>query len=427
MKQLLLFITFLSVTLSARAEDFTVLWEIDIPWHTNIIQVSDDGKYFYYTNDDGLLKFHDSETGTFINQTNQENLILYSTGDYYLNNDRIVLPFSLDSILIYNIATKQTEETIDLNYDIENPNIYLISLSPNKRFLSLYCSLEDGNHIIIVDLNQKRLFRDVKISGTIGQLFNTNDPKRMIVTTSDQFGIQLVELTLDETAPLGYLKNMIEEVGKEEELNGLKYDGSNQIFYYNIFYTNNLGDILKYSLNTKEKFVIHKDDFRVGGNQIWFDNNYGIAISSIGAVFDFSKENSTIIKPFAGKSFSFSLCDGFETVLLREFITLQNHKLSRLDVIDFLTSVNTENPDNNILYPNPTTGNINISLANVYSSTFQYEIISTSGQIVQSAELGHLNINASSINLDISTLANGQYILRVFSEREEFVFKVNRN
>jgi hypothetical protein len=220
---------------------------------------------------------------------------------------------------------------------------------------------------------------------------------------------------------------MIEEVGKEEELNGLKYDGSNQIFYYNIFYTNNLGDILKYSLNTKEKFVIHKDDFRVGGNQIWFDNNYGIAISSIGAVFDFSKENSTIIKPFAGKSFSFSLCDGFETVLLREFITLQNHKLSRLDVIDFLTSVNTENPDNNILYPNPTTGNINISLANVYSSTFQYEIISTSGQIVQSAELGHLNINASSINLDISTLANGQYILRVFSEREEFVFKVNRN
>lgn len=74
--------------------------------------------------------------------------------------------------------------------------------------------------------------------------------------------------------------------------------------------------------------------------------------------------------------------------------------------------------------PNPTNGSINISFTNKHSSSFQYELISNSGQIVQSGVLGYLNLDANSINMDISTVSNGQYLLRVYSEQEEFVLNV---
>ncbi len=110
-----------------------------------------------------------------------------------------------------------------------------------------------------------------------------------------------------------------------------------------------------------------------------------------------------------------------------KYLVCSSKSSNRISLIvaewDKATSVNSV--DNEVIIsPNPTTGSINISFSNRHSSIFQYEIISTSGQIVQSGELGYLNIHANTINMEISTIANGQYLLRVFSEQEEFVFNV---
>ena len=96
----------------------------------------------------------------------------------------------------------------------------------------------------------------------------------------------------------------------------------------------------------------------------------------------------------------------------------------RIEANDFLTDIETGRTSENLLYPNPTTEIVNLSFTNQHSSVFQYEVISTSGQVVQSAGLGYLPLEANSVNLDISAIANGKYLLRVFSDREEFVFNV---
>ena len=422
MKYLIILITFLSVTLSARAEDFTVLWEMDFSPVSNHVLVSDDGKYFYY-NDKGFINFHDSETGARVNQIAQEKLLIKGSQDYYLNNDRIVLPFSLDSILIYNIATKQTEETIDLNYDIENPNIYLISLSPNKLFLSLYCSLEDGNHIIIVDLNQKRLFRDVKISGTIGQLFNTNDPNRMIVTTSDQFGTQLVELTLDETAPLGYRKNIIEEVDKEGEIRGQKYDADEDAFYYLSLSKENGYKLITLKIDTKKK-IIKYENFILANEKYWFNDKNNIILFEHGTLRNLDEGKYIRLKQSGPTPHVVSSSEGLGTILIREHTSLLNHKLRRLDVIDFLTSVNTENPDNNILYPNPTTGNINLVVNNQHTDIFTYKLYNKQGQLIISDELGFLQVGSNTVNIQLPSISKGIYLLKIESVHEVYNFNL---
>ena len=146
--------------MSVIAEEYNVLWEIDFSPNDQYVHVSDDGKYFYHW-DEGYVKFYDSETGNLISQTPDRKFLLKGNQEYYLNNDKIVLPFSLDSILIYNIAMQETETTINLNYDIENPNIRLVSLSPDKRFLSLVCFFNEERHLIIIDLEERNLYKDL--------------------------------------------------------------------------------------------------------------------------------------------------------------------------------------------------------------------------------------------------------------------------
>jgi hypothetical protein len=42
----------------------------------------------------------------------------------------------------------------------------------------------------------------------------------------------MMEMTLDETAPLGYKRNIFEEVDTEGEIKGQKYDADEDSFYY---------------------------------------------------------------------------------------------------------------------------------------------------------------------------------------------------
>jgi len=420
-KKLIILITFLSVTLSARAEDFTVLWEMDISPFASQPIVSDDGKYFYY-HDSEYVKFHDSETGVFLHQINQGELNKQENGILYLNDNKVVLPFSLDSILIYNIATKQTEATIDLGLNVENPPFYRSSISPNKRFLTLYCRLNGSYHFIIVDLEEQRLFKDVSFGLLIGQLFNTNDPKRMIVTTSDQFGIQLVELTLDETAPLGYRTNMIEEVDKEGEIRGQKYDADEDAFYY-LYLPYDLGKRLsKYEFQNKKVTNLYEGG--LGNRNNWFSQSNQIILFEYGYLYNLNTEEWFKLRQVDNIHQLCSSSDGLKTVLLRIHNSIDSHTLKRFDVESIISSVNNEDNSTEVLYPNPTTGNINLVVNNQHTDIFSYKLYNGQGQIIFSDELGFLQVGSNTVNIQLPSISKGIYLLKIESVHEVYNFNL---
>ena len=202
----------------------------------------------------------------------------------------------------------------------------------------------------------------------------------------------------------------------------------NDLIYYsgyfpkkdNPFYP---GGIFKYNLSSNNFKKIELDNGYDGGRFILFDNETRI-LNYNGVELDFlnlleqTREFNTVgtLEYPLGMKTIYSIVNKIFIGYSRQFIGSLKY--------DSRSNVETEFEEEIIISPNPTTGSINISFTNQHSAIFQYEIISTSGQIVQSGEMGYLNIDANSISLDISSIANSKYLLRVFSEREEFVFNV---
>ncbi|MCB0703626.1 MAG: T9SS type A sorting domain-containing protein, partial [Ignavibacteriae bacterium] len=91
---------------------------------------------------------------------------------------------------------------------------------------------------------------------------------------------------------------------------------------------------------------------------------------------------------------------------------------------DTINAINNLEKSNKSISPNPTTGLLNITLTNEVASFFRYEIISDSGQIIKTEDIGFLDNRNSQITINISTVVVGHYILKVFSNQEEFIFNV---
>lgn len=95
---------------------------------------------------------------------------------------------------------------------------------------------------------------------------------------------------------------------------------------------------------------------------------------------------------------------------------------------NFLTITNVENDLSNSgkIYPNPTAGNITIEFNNKFPSSFRYELISMTGEIIKNGELGYLIPNNNSFDFDLSSLASGAYMVKIYSNQEEFTSKINK-
>jgi hypothetical protein len=172
------------------------------------------------------------------------------------------------------------------------------------------------------------------------------------------------------------------------------------------------------------KTELYKQDL-TSNKQIWFNDDNGIILYEVGVLHNLITNEYLRLRLFIDNTQHISSsCDGLKTILIREYTSIQGHKLRRVEANDFITGIEIGETTESYLYPNPTTETINLSFINQHASNFHYEVISTSGQVVQSASLGYLQLEVNSIDLDISSIANGKYLLRVFSDREEFVFNV---
>ncbi len=90
------------------------------------------------------------------------------------------------------------------------------------------------------------------------------------------------------------------------------------------------------------------------------------------------------------------------------------------------TSVEDEYITSAAAYPNPTLGNITVSINNKFPSSFRHELIAMTGEIILNGELGYIESINNSFNFDLSSLASGTYIVKIYSNQEEFTSKINK-
>jgi len=88
-----------------------------------------------------------------------------------------------------------------------------------------------------------------------------------------------------------------------------------------------------------------------------------------------------------------------------------------------ITNIQIEQPGN-IIYPNPTNGNINIQFNVAIPSSFQLEITNSLGQILFQQLIGHKEIGINTYNINVAFLPLGNYNLRVYSPSQTFNFSI---
>lgn len=89
---------------------------------------------------------------------------------------------------------------------------------------------------------------------------------------------------------------------------------------------------------------------------------------------------------------------------------------------DEVTSV--YNPFETKLFPNPTNGPSNFSIYVNESAQFQIEIYSISGQKISTLHKGELSEGRHPFEIDFTNYANGTYLIKVWSEKQEETLKL---
>jgi hypothetical protein len=71
------------------------------------------------------------------------------------------------------------------------------------------------------------------------------------------------------------------------------------------------------------------------------------------------------------------------------------------------------------VHPNPTADILNLSVGTTMTSTLGHELIDVTGKRISTASMGHLNAGEYRVPLDVSGLAPGLYLVRVFNGQQE--------
>jgi hypothetical protein len=70
------------------------------------------------------------------------------------------------------------------------------------------------------------------------------------------------------------------------------------------------------------------------------------------------------------------------------------------------------------LYPNPVSGTLVVNVINQQRSNLVLDVVDMLGQVVDSFRAGHLDDDKEAIRLDVSSLPQGTYLIRVRGSKE---------
>ncbi len=92
-----------------------------------------------------------------------------------------------------------------------------------------------------------------------------------------------------------------------------------------------------------------------------------------------------------------------------------DYLLTKVEVIDY-TSVNEENADNVSIYPNPTSGKVNIQA----DAMRQVSVVNMTGQVVLMQ-----HVDNDDVIIDMSIFVNGMYLVNIMTDNGSFVRLIN--
>ncbi|MER3329223.1 MAG: T9SS type A sorting domain-containing protein, partial [Candidatus Kapaibacterium sp.] len=405
----------------------------------------------------GDIQIRDTKTGELVstypintlsnyNQieiTPDSNRCIITTG----GNKTIGATIELRNLSDYSLLSKDTL-ILDGDKDpLGNPFIYLFRdmiVDPVRPLV--YVMIEKTNFNVLDEFNDKfylkvynyesmELVKDLTPIGHENEnlkCFDVSDDGRYLAALNEGkaylkvWDLETYELIKNKQLYDSKLSNPNDYWCEAQDIELSSID--NDLIYYSgkfpkINQSSYSGGIFEYYLSNNNIKKIEMDKDYAGGRFILFDNetrilNYnGVELDFLNLLEQTREFNAvgTLEYPLGMKTI-YSIVNKIFIGYSRQFIGSLKYD-SRSNVETGLVEVIN-------ISPNPTTGSINISFTNKHPSAFQYEVISNSGQIAQYGVLGYLNLDANSINLDISSVASGHYILRVFSEHEEFVFNV---
>jgi PKD repeat protein len=86
------------------------------------------------------------------------------------------------------------------------------------------------------------------------------------------------------------------------------------------------------------------------------------------------------------------------------------------------TSIDDEEEVNFSIFPNPTSFELNLQASKTIRGNVQLEIVSTTGQLIRTQQIGGLTSNEIT-QVDINGLASGIYYLRLLSNKQQTVLR----
>lgn len=430
MKQLIIVITLLVVTLPqlSFAEE-EVIWETEKIGGLNEVQVSPLGEVLYNTND-SIIEVRSIDDGRvvdaiiFPNTTRLDQISISTDGRFMAVSGQTKYTIIYDLFerrevkRITTIAYEREEYGNNVVYDATR--WISSSISPDGTKFTGIATARNGEmtNFVVIDIStEKVLYEQRRI---IYDHFNPEKPYQKWQST--------------EYSPDGkYIVNQLEFKSGSDSV--YIFDANTFEIYDVVLNTYSKSKIKLTFSPYKPMFAFYKSSniyiYDIVNKRII---NTDLKANSTSLVF--SRNSNQLIYKFDSENHIYNI-DSREIIYEYDFvtvpkcITLDNNRLiSRIYGVIYCLNTywvksSVKNIENEIIIsPNPTNGLVNISFTNLHPSAFKYEVISNLGQVVQSARLGYLQLEANSVNLDISTIGNGKYIIRVFSDREEFVFNV---
>lgn len=440
MKKLIFIITIITATSLVRAgENDEIIWETEQISELDQIVLSPDGDIFYNTND-SIIQVRLVEDGTLVEEINIEDFSL-NIEAMSISNDGNLLALSGDNpyVYIYDLSERRlvskitakvfVREEYGENVVYEAEKWLASDISPDGTRITgiLYTDRGEGiSNFVVIDISSNEvLFEEPRL---LYDIFNPSDysPKWLSSTySSDGSNIvaQLEYTTPDPSSPDSiYILNantfkkdtVLANTYFPEFLKGfvsyynpmLAYQSKDSINLYNM----STRKIIKTNLNTSiwSFLFLRIKDFLIYGYN-WESDLYNLT------------NNESMYKY---KTLVDYIC---QTKDSSRIISIDRDKIVCLRTIFNITNINESESTDVYVSPNPTTGEIRIKLNNQFSSYFNYELISISGQIVKCSSIGFIGVKNKELTINNSDVANGQYILRIYSEKEEFIFTLIKN
>jgi WD40 repeat protein len=404
----------------------------------------------------GDIQLRDTKTGELVSTYPINTLSKYNQIEITPDSNRCIITtggnktigatIELRNLSDYSLISKDTL-ILDGNKDpLGNPFIYLFRdmiVDPVRPLV--YVMIEKTNFLLdefndkfylkVYNYETMQLVKDLTPVGYENEnlkCFDISDDGKYLAALNEGkafikvWDLETYELIKNKQLYDSKLSNPNDYRCEAQDIEFSSFD--NDLIYYSGLFPKsteqiNPNGVFKFTMSNNKTELIDLKQRYSGGRFILFDNETQILNYNGNALYFINLElKETLLKTIPTLEYPF----GEKTILEKKDGLFIGYSYQYIGALKYDSQSNIEEGFEKeiIISPNPTTGSINISFTNRHSSFFQYGLISTSGQIVQSGVLGYLNIDSNSINLDISTLANGQYILRVFSEREEFVFNV---